>query len=211
MIPMWKGFPRRKPPSQHKVLYESLVAKATRHIAIMLLTHCVRSVYSISQTPISEKHCRNNRLYVVQKWNPYVDYSFLPSFIFELPHRSPVNAHHKGQWRGALMTSLICAWIKAWINNRDAGDLRGHRTDYDVTVTSFQVLAKYTNHIYHTYHTKTPFCRFIALGFLSVSLIISKQRLDHWRKMSCLPSMSSLVSNGLFWRWIGGINEDYGQ
>ena len=27
-------------------------------------------------------------------------------------HRSPVNSPHKGQWRGALMFSLICAWKK---------------------------------------------------------------------------------------------------
>ena len=26
-------------------------------------------------------------------------------------HRSPVNSPHKGQWRGALMFSVICAWI----------------------------------------------------------------------------------------------------
>ena len=26
-------------------------------------------------------------------------------------HRSPVNSLHKGQWRGALMFSLTCAWI----------------------------------------------------------------------------------------------------
>ena len=38
-------------------------------------------------------------------------------------HRSPVNSPHKGQWRGALMFSLICAWINAWVNNREAGDL----------------------------------------------------------------------------------------
>ena len=42
-------------------------------------------------------------------------------------HRSPVNAPHKGQWRGALMCSLICAWINGWIKNREAGDLRCHR------------------------------------------------------------------------------------
>ena len=29
-------------------------------------------------------------------------------------HRSPVNSPHKGQGRGALMFSLICAWIKGW-------------------------------------------------------------------------------------------------
>ena len=30
-------------------------------------------------------------------------------------HRSPVNSPHKGQWRGALMFSLICAWINGWV------------------------------------------------------------------------------------------------
>ena len=38
--------------------------------------------------------------------------------------RSPVNSPHKGQWRGAFMFSLICAWINRWVNNREAGDLR---------------------------------------------------------------------------------------
>ena len=41
---------------------------------------------------------------------------------------------HKGQWRGALMFSLICAWINGWVNNGEAGDLRRHRAHYDVTV-----------------------------------------------------------------------------
>ena len=49
-------------------------------------------------------------------------------------HRSPVCSPHKGQWRGALMFSLICAWINGWVNNREAGDLRRHRAHYDVTV-----------------------------------------------------------------------------
>ena len=48
--------------------------------------------------------------------------------------RSPVNFPHKGQWCVALMVSLICAWIKGWVSNRDAGDLRRHRAHYDVTV-----------------------------------------------------------------------------
>ena len=33
---------------------------------------------------------------------------------------------HKGQWRGALMFPLICAWMNDWVNNREAGDLRRH-------------------------------------------------------------------------------------
>ena len=48
--------------------------------------------------------------------------------------RSPVNSPHKGQWRGALMFSLICAWLNAWVNSRKAGDLRRHRAHYDVIV-----------------------------------------------------------------------------
>ena len=48
--------------------------------------------------------------------------------------RSPVNSPHKGQWRGTLLFSLICAWINGWVNNRQAGDLRRSRTHYDVTV-----------------------------------------------------------------------------
>ena len=39
---------------------------------------------------------------------------------------------HKGQWRGALMFSLICVWINDWVNNREAGDLRRYRAHYDV-------------------------------------------------------------------------------
>ena len=46
----------------------------------------------------------------------------------------PVNSPHKGQWRGALMFSLICAWINSWANNREAGDWRHHRAHYDVIV-----------------------------------------------------------------------------
>ena len=38
-------------------------------------------------------------------------------------HRFPVNSPHKGQWRGALMFSLICVWTNGWVNNREAGDL----------------------------------------------------------------------------------------
>ena len=46
----------------------------------------------------------------------------------------PVKSPHKCQWRGALMFSLIYAWINDWVNNREAGDLRRHRGHYDVTV-----------------------------------------------------------------------------
>ena len=45
-----------------------------------------------------------------------------------------VNSLHKSQWRGALMFSLIGAWINGWVNNGGADDLIRHRTHYDVTI-----------------------------------------------------------------------------
>ena len=51
-------------------------------------------------------------------------------------HRSPVNSPYKGQWRGAVMCSLTCAWINGCGNSDEAGDLRRHGAHYDVTVMS---------------------------------------------------------------------------
>ena len=51
---------------------------------------------------------------------------------------SPVTGEfpHKGQWRGVLAFSFICASTNSCVNNGDADDLRRHRSDYDVTVMS---------------------------------------------------------------------------
>ena len=56
-------------------------------------------------------------------------------------HRSPVNSPHKGQWRGALMFTLICARIKGWVNNCKAGDLRRNHAHYDVIVMGMKNMA----------------------------------------------------------------------
>ena len=45
-----------------------------------------------------------------------------------------MNSPHKGQWRGALMFSLICIWINGWVNKDEGGDLRRHRAHNDVIV-----------------------------------------------------------------------------
>ena len=66
----------------------------------------------------------------VIKWKHFPRYW---PFVRGIP-RSPVNSPHKGQWRGALMCSSICAWINRWVNNREAGDLRRHRAHYDAIV-----------------------------------------------------------------------------
>ena len=56
-------------------------------------------------------------------------------------HRSAVNSPLKNQW--ALMFSLICAWRKGWVNNRNAVDLRCHRAHYNVTVMELSDLSPY--------------------------------------------------------------------
>ena len=53
-------------------------------------------------------------------------------------HRSTVNSPYKGQWRGALMFSLICARINGWVNNGEAGDLRRYRAHFDVIVMVYR-------------------------------------------------------------------------
>ena len=70
----------------------------------------------------------------VIKWKHFPRYW---PFVREI-HRSPVNFLHKGQWRGALMFSLIYAWINDWVNNREAGDLRRQHGHYDVIVMESQ-------------------------------------------------------------------------
>ena len=58
-------------------------------------------------------------------------------------HRSAVNSTHKGQWRGALMFPLICAWINGWAKNREAGVLRRQCAHYDVIVISAECVTQY--------------------------------------------------------------------
>ena len=84
------------------------------------------SVESVSKSWLHEKHIHD----VVIKWKHFPRYW---PFVWGI-HRSPVNSPQKGQWRGALMSSLICVWIKGWVNNHAAGDLRCYRAHYDVTV-----------------------------------------------------------------------------
>ena len=66
-------------------------------------------------------------------------------------HRSPVNSPHKGQWRGALMFSLICVWIIGWVNNREAGDMRRYRANYDVIamILEMHIYANFIAHLGH--------------------------------------------------------------
>ena len=74
--------------------------------------------------------------YAVPCHDDVIKWKFFPCywpFVLGM-HRSSVNSPRKGQWRGAFVFSLICAWINGWVNNREAGDLRRHHAHYDVNV-----------------------------------------------------------------------------
>ena len=74
--------------------------------------------------PINWLSCRRRQIETFPRYWPFV----------RGIHRSPVDSPHKGQWRGALMFSLICVLTNSLPNNRGAGDLRRYRAHYDVTV-----------------------------------------------------------------------------
>ena len=82
-------------------------------------------------------------------------------------HRSPVNSPHKGQWRGALMFSLICARISGWVNNPEAGDLKRHPTHCDVIVMWQNLMAPWVSSTCFL-----PFCS----GILEAHFINFRQR-----------------------------------
>ena len=65
----------------------------------------------------------------------------------------PVNSPHKGQWRGALMFSLIYAWTNNWVNNQDDGDFRRHRAHYDVSVMMILITKTGAHHPLHAHST----------------------------------------------------------
>ena len=71
-------------------------------------------------------YCGQSSLQCLQWHDDVIKWKHFPCywpFVWGI-HRSPVNSPHKGQWRGALMFSLICTWTNAWVNNPDTDDSR---------------------------------------------------------------------------------------
>ena len=103
-------------------------------------------------------------------------------FVREI-HRSPVNSPHKGQWRGALMFSLIGASTNGSANNRDAGDLKRHRIHYNITVMIKRV---YLRHSYwwfsHLWRHTLPLNRLTTTHARCSSC---KRRTSGWRQDFC--------------------------
>ena len=101
------------------------------------ISQVVKVLHHIWQWPSCISHIVNTMAAVVMvthddviKWKHFPCYW---PFVWWI-HRSPVNSPHKGQWGGALMFSLICAWIKSWVNNPETVDSRHHHAHYDVIV-----------------------------------------------------------------------------
>ena len=95
----------------------------------------------------------------------------------------PVDSPHKGQWRGALMFSLICAWTNDWVNNRDAGDLRRSRAHYDV---SFRILIILTDYIH------TELWQLLNHALASMAVWPTANELKAWMS-NCTPHFYSAV------------------
>ena len=56
---------------------------------------------------------------VANPWRRYQVETFSALLaLCEGNQRSPVDSSHKGQWRGAWMFSLICAWTNGWARRR---------------------------------------------------------------------------------------------
>ena len=84
----------------------------------------------------------------------------------------PVNSTHKGQWRRALMFSLIYVWINDWVNNREAGDLRRYRAHYDVIVMSLSnFISFYFKLIFQTHYQYMVKDSYL---FLSIGISLKK-------------------------------------
>ena len=121
-------------------------------------------------------------------------------------HLSPVNSPHKGQWRGALMSSLICAWINGWVNNREAADLRRHHTHY-VTVmiipASITHIKKHTDIIEISYYIKCSMqlsCQSICCHFYIISICHPRKDLHDTAPTSSIYTFASDSIWNYLWR-----------
>ena len=112
------------------------VTRISNHAVDMASFNRFQTKTSWLRNYTTNSFCINSRNWVINvyddiiKWKYFLCYS---PFVRGI-HRSPVDSPHKGQWRGTFMFSLICVWTNDWTSNRDAGDLRHHSTQCDVTV-----------------------------------------------------------------------------
>ena len=119
----------------------------------------------------------------VMKWKHFPRYwPFLRGI-----QRSPVNSPHKGQWRGALMFSLICVWINGWVNNREAGDLRRHHAHYDVIIMICLTISYYVIPLLIFWGTHCSLCSSYQWYFYKTCDWIELATRIIWKKSVQIP------------------------
>ena len=136
------------------VLYQSFIISILCVLTLPNFRNCYTLVVTVAIVLIKVNMIRLNKICLRAYWGNYIrgpyQYKDATLLVYDdvikwkhFPrywpfvrgiHRSPMNSRHKGQWRGALMFSLICTWKNGWVNNRKAGDLRRNRAHYDVCV-----------------------------------------------------------------------------
>ena len=112
-------------------------------------------------------------------------------------HRSSVNSPHKGQWRGALIFSLIWAWINSWVNDGEAGDLRRHCVHYDVIVMKW---------VFHSRHTLTQAS--FAHNVISYCPIVLKFYTGDGSRTAVLCAKFEMITQMKAMLWANEISRD---
>ena len=106
-----------------------------------------------------------------------------------------VNSPHKGQWRGALMFSLIYAWINGWVNNREADGLRRHRDHYDVIIMKLLMIWKAMTLIWRQCSVTMFWQAWCAIEHCAMfsNWLMRNFKISHWPKFHAIFAWSSYI------------------
>ena len=83
---------------------------AAKYMGNRPFSHFHRITYVLSRCHGQE---RSTWMILIGMYDDVIKWKHFPRywpFVWGI-HRSPVKSPHKGQWRGAVMFSLICVWI----------------------------------------------------------------------------------------------------
>ena len=125
------------------------------------------------------------------------------------------------------MFSLICVRMNGWVNDREAGDLRHHRTHYDVTVMKYVSSVQFTlttaicsilllwtsmlNSIYPRYHpVLRSMLKYEQTRWYTVGVHIIESKHLHLNSCSSESAFEFVffctASFSFNWQWIGGMS-----
>ena len=137
-------------PESHTTVFGEMDGQAKQDTNTLRSKYEGTVIHNRSLNDVLESAAKKNSvLYLASWWRHQMD--TFSALLALCAGKSPasVNFSHKGQWCGALMFSLTCAWISGWVNNRKAGDLRRHRAHYDVTVMLAEQVVMLESHLIH--------------------------------------------------------------